>query len=629
MRAKQVWYYLPLPKQLRLAWDRITVSRLTTFYLVFSLVHCAVQVILQIQAFSINQQAAAMLATIVDQGNATLTDSFPVFDKDLRYCEDTPKDMSTESCEVIWSGKKNGSMSVPAQNAAVQTSTSSSVVSSVAFSATSSIASTSATSVTSSATVTVTSSPSATASKSNAFTLINPSNTKASASATSTTTVIVTASATSTVTKRAHPELEFGQIRVIEIDGMDSVVINGLGHDHENLTLSHQCLLTLNWPVMKLDNTKREDITFIAFQVWVLGMSIVAILNESIPHIIASLLTHLLATGWGAFQIMHTARFKYDFNRLTTDGACGTNLLSTYWVERSNAEIPALALNVISLLVSAFLSWRVIKVFGWQTFKRIGASRQINKIYKIVLSLSIVLQLAMFFVVASAGIWIDQLCNGVIGRMAHHDNRYRAAVTVVGVLLLPWLVTGWIAIRRENRLAMSIFLGLAIGYLAGWGAMFKSTSLRWTFVEWTFFSLIYTAGAVLVLTAFILGVWSRVNFGKGLPRYLNAEEPLPGDDFVSVTDSKPDLERSNTNYSYTSRYSEKVEFPSPTGPIPTFQDAYGSDSPRAPMPAYVSPTSRSPVQNALSRQDSGRSQFSTRSHESQDSIGGKKRWVIE
>lgn len=34
----------------------------------------------------------------------------------------------------------------------------------------------------------------------------------------------------------------------------------------------------------RVDNTKREDIVFVGFSIWVLGMSTVAILNESPPH---------------------------------------------------------------------------------------------------------------------------------------------------------------------------------------------------------------------------------------------------------------------------------------------------------------------------------------------------------
>lgn len=115
--------------------------------------------------------------------------------------------------------------------------------------------------------------------------------------------------------------------------------------------------------IYSLYNTKREDIVFVAFQVWVGGMSIIALLNESIPHIIASLLTHVMATAWAAFQISHTANFRANFNRVITQGACGgATLLPNYWKQRAEAEIPSLALNGFSLVISAFLTWKLIKV---------------------------------------------------------------------------------------------------------------------------------------------------------------------------------------------------------------------------------------------------------------------------
>jgi hypothetical protein len=77
---------------------------------------------------------------------------------------------------------------------------------------------------------------------------------------------------------------------------------------------------------------------------------------------IASLVTHMLSTAWTGFQISHTSNFRADFNRLTTNGTCGENLLASYWKARSEAEIPSLVLNIVALLISAFLSWRIIKV---------------------------------------------------------------------------------------------------------------------------------------------------------------------------------------------------------------------------------------------------------------------------
>lgn len=78
---------------------------------------------------------------------------------------------------------------------------------------------------------------------------------------------------------------------------------------------------------------------------------------------IASLLTHVLATGWAAFQISHTAGFQSSFNQLITKGACsGVQLLPNYWQDRHNAEVPSLVLNIVALLISVFLTWRLIKV---------------------------------------------------------------------------------------------------------------------------------------------------------------------------------------------------------------------------------------------------------------------------
>ena len=119
-------------------------------------------------------------------------------------------------------------------------------------------------------------------------------------------------------------------------------------------------------------NTQREDIIFIGFQIWVFGMSTVAILNESIPHTLAALATHALATAWSGYQLVNTASFQSEFVRSTIkSGLCGdgtVNLLPNYWAERRAAEITVLVINAVALLMSAALSWKLVKVrlrTGW------------------------------------------------------------------------------------------------------------------------------------------------------------------------------------------------------------------------------------------------------------------------
>jgi hypothetical protein len=93
-------------------------------------------------------------------------------------------------------------------------------------------------------------------------------------------------------------------------------------------------------------------------------MSIVAILNESIPHILAALMTHVLATAWSVYQIFNTASFQSEFARSTIrSGQCGgVNLLPNYWTERRGAEIAVLIVNCVSLVATGVMSWRLVKV---------------------------------------------------------------------------------------------------------------------------------------------------------------------------------------------------------------------------------------------------------------------------
>ncbi|KZP32272.1 hypothetical protein FIBSPDRAFT_907362 [Athelia psychrophila] len=548
--------------KLKLMWKRITLSRLTIIYFLFSLCHCIVQVTFQVQAFSINEQAASLLHSISLQGNATAPNGFFVLTSSgLRLCDEVPSTFDTQTCSVIWNGTNLGndyasvgSASIPSLAQTANTSASPTSISSpTQLSAPSNGETASATSTASTATSTASS--------------VNHGSVQ----------VKVTINGTTFVEyyKRSSDD-DSGTIATSRVDGQTQVQINGLGWDNKTMSLDQTCLWALNYPVEILSNTKREDIAFIAFQFWVLGMSIVALLNESIPHIIASSLTHLLATAGAGYQIFHTANFKASFSKISTNGACqGVNLLPTYWTARGAAEIPSLVLNCIALVVSVFLSWRLLKLFGWMTFKRVGASFTINRIYQLVLILSIVIQLSLFFMVVTVALWIDQLWNGKIARLAKEALVYKVVFIIVLHLMVLWLMTGWFAVRRELRIPMLVFISLSFGYLIGWGAMFANATFRWTFVTWQFFSLIAIASALLTLSAFILGLVCRLNFGKGLLRYLDAHEHIPdekiSDSYLRSTDAS-DL--------------EKVAFPSITQAIPTFSMAFGSGD-DAPPPSQM------------------------------------------
>ncbi|KAJ7042664.1 hypothetical protein C8F04DRAFT_1076686 [Mycena alexandri] len=580
MRAKQIWDVLPLPSKAKLVWERFTFSKLTTVYVIFSLIHFALQISLQIRAFTINANAAALLYSIALQGNAT-NSSFPTLAKDaqgmdnIRMCATVPKSLNTDNCTVVWNGIPNNNtvFGTPAADSYMADADAAAANPAAAGAANTS-------SLLSFSSVPVSSAASSVSASSSAV--------SASASPSAVTLVIVTEIVTASASSKALPTSSpsgaaavrravIPQAKVFSLSNSTvQVNITGLTFHEYPLLLDRSCMWSLNWPISVLDNTKREDIVFIAFQFWVLGMSLVALLNESIPHIIASLLTHTLATGWSGFQIANTALFKKNFEEYITHGACAgpgvPSLLPNYWQQRAAAEIPTLALNVAALLISCVLTWKLVKLFGWQTFKRVGASLTINRVYKLVLLLSITLQLSLFFMGVAVSLFLDQLFNGWIGHLAWYSLLYKIGFCITGVFLIPWLMLGWFAVRREMRVGMIVFLGLSILYLAGWGVMFLSTTFRWTFRTWNFFGIITSASVFLTLVSFTLGVICRLNFGKGLLRYLNAQESLPGDDFVPITRGGDDM--------------EKVAFPSNEKPVPTYSATFGSGS-EVPVPSQM------------------------------------------
>ena len=66
---------------------------------------------------------------------------------------------------------------------------------------------------------------------------------------------------------------------------------------------------------------------------------------------------------------------------------------------------------------------------------------------------------------------------------------------------------------------MAVFLCMSFLYLVGWSAMFVSSTFRWTFLEWRFFSLMTSASVLLTFSALVTGIVCRLGFGKGLSEH--------------------------------------------------------------------------------------------------------------
>lgn len=90
-----------------LQWEKLTLSRLTIAYFIFSLLHCTIQTGFQIRAFTINADAASFLFDIAEAGHATDLRIPALNDQEFRLCKEVPVNPNDIShCDLIWDGSK-------------------------------------------------------------------------------------------------------------------------------------------------------------------------------------------------------------------------------------------------------------------------------------------------------------------------------------------------------------------------------------------------------------------------------------------------------------------------------------------------------------------------------------------
>ncbi|KAF9048021.1 hypothetical protein BDZ89DRAFT_1057978 [Hymenopellis radicata] len=339
------------------------------------------------------------------------------------------------------------------------------------------------------------------------------------------------------------------------------------------------CLQSLLYIQDVVRDARREDVVTLLFQIWMLSLSLVTILNESLPHLGASLAGHVLGTAWAGYRVSNSKRVQERYINLIVNGTCdGIDLLGDWWDIRTQHTIPIIAIHVAALLIYLYLSTSIYK----HPRRSITYTKSCSKA---VLLLSVFLQLVGFFSLASTGMWIDKIANSSIRPVARHLALYLAAFAVTALVEIPWVVLGWLSVRREYRKLFVVFGLLSLFLLGVSSFMFASDLYRLIFDSWPFFATITVTAYVLLVVTSFLAIVCRLHFGKGLKEYLRVTEALEGMDFTPVNFSKNDnatsvgLKRSfsdKSDKSFTSSMKEKYDVET----LPYM------DEPRQPVPSH-------------------------------------------
>ncbi|KAF9238347.1 hypothetical protein BU15DRAFT_47730 [Melanogaster broomeanus] len=326
---------------------------------------------------------------------------------------------------------------------------------------------------------------------------------------------------------------EFQVLPVIYNTSPSAMNVSILDTSAPPTTVSVQCAESLTWLESFLRDVKSEDVAHMVFQVWLFTLSLFALIDQSIPHLIVVLVAQILNTGWAGFRIYTDIAAKHTYDQLIVNGACGgVDILGGWWADGMRYVI--LGINVGVLLCMIFPVYKLVNRYSKETFSSVGSSPIVNRVLKWTLWMSVSVQFTAFFTMASAAIWFDKRRTDIIPTYSR-NMLYDAAFVVVAVLFLPWLCSGSYSIRYENRRLFALFVILSMVLLVITGLWFGSPVFRYELDAWTFFAAVTTTAACLLIITCVLALVCRVHFGLGLAQFRDVKKELQESGFAQDT----------------------------------------------------------------------------------------------
>lgn len=340
-------------------------------------------------------------------------------------------------------------------------------------------------------------------------------------------TCIPLASVDNSIRYSTLTEVDTDPLTTFNLDQVLDVPVGGTHH-----YITGRCALSLEWMFVAFRNNAAEDIATICFQFWLLIISLLAVIQDSIPHLAVCIASHLLDVGWAGFRIRSTIQLKEDYYSVIVDAACqGEDMLGDWWDQRLDHAVPLFATNVVTLILLSALAVILFRWYARINFCRMGASPAVTRMYKIALSFSAFLQLGAFFTILAVGMWIDLLSCDVVSGLDGNVKSDQAGFFVLTVIFAPWIISGWWAIFREIKWAFVLFGVFHAFLLTLWPGMLASAIFRYVLKNWSFFACVSVTSYLFVVATAIMAVVCRMSFGRGLGHFLRVESELSSSGF--------------------------------------------------------------------------------------------------
>lgn len=267
----------------------------------------------------------------------------------------------------------------------------------------------------------------------------------------------------------------------------------------------------LNFAIDRLKRIKWENIAFIGFQVWFVGMTFDAAVYQNTAEVISLAVMNFVCAIFGALEVVDGKRWL----RILRDIKFNHNIpLDIRPIHMAFKLEIALSSCVTALAIGfAYLSYAVVKEFGWKTYKKIGADISIQRMYRTLQFFVLALKIDIFVQFLVSVFYLIQFS------LKQGFKKWTVFVfLVITVLLLPMLYFGRYAVANENRFQMILFILFQLC------VMFQLILIAVEAMQpgdyWYIWICFVILGMILALTTSVLSFVCMLNFGKGLKPYI-------------------------------------------------------------------------------------------------------------
>ncbi|CDH50353.1 hypothetical protein RO3G_11563 [Lichtheimia corymbifera JMRC:FSU:9682] len=267
---------------------------------------------------------------------------------------------------------------------------------------------------------------------------------------------------------------------------------------------------TVDIALRRFDRIKWENVAFISFQAWFICMAFDAVVYQNAAEVIALAVLNTICILIGGLEVMDARRW---LSRLDQNYNFPIRLvplrIALY------LEIAMTVVQVVFALIFIYLSYAVVKEFGWVIYKKIGPDVVMQRMYRIFQFFVLALKIDVFIEFLVSLFYFIQFA---IEDFSRWDGYI---ILIVTILILPALYFARTTVASEHYGRMVVFIVFQFIVIVSMILMlWRTASTGW----WTWIVFV-VMGIVFALSSCALGAWTMHNFGKGLKAHVQRGGP--------------------------------------------------------------------------------------------------------